>query len=983
MKRIASFFVVLLGLSVFQAALGVDAENIRVASKRTPTNTISSTKASSRSGGGTSRTESVRNDNTRSTTNNRSAQPVQSRTTTKTKTIVRQRSTSPVTPNKNSNETKIISTRKPSANSRSVIASRTAVSQKTPVKANVTRTAVAKRNINRAVRAAELDSAKIDMIKTKDYSKCKTVYYECMDEFCANKDTTLRRCACSSHIHDFDDIKKQLSNAEDKMLEFNQRLLTVGLDKEDALSINTASEGEEAFSQKDKSESEKLLKKITDTLNNSKDSKINNNLNAISLDLDVESAWDSVDSISGISTTAKNGLELYNAAQPICLEMAKEICSAEELNIVENSYKLTIQQDCNTVSNAYNSKYNEAMSKIHESGALLDMARLNAYQQRNSDDIFTCKRKILEKLSEPSICGEKLYKCLDITGQYINSADGSAFLSENLYNLTTLLTAPTGDIKWTRVPGNEQFVAFLNSKKQFLKSATEQCKDIADVVWTDFLEDALAQIKLAQNAKLEEIRRSCLKLITECKNTAYNSLSDFDANAISTFAIVTDKTVNGMCADVQNACINLMEIATDDSTLAGGLANLEADISYQSIIKNCTAIGKECIINHCHGTDGDFSLCKNSQSETRRQLLNLEICWSDVFDCVKQANNLNNMTVPTFNFSQQYLVCLDNEDKNICLITHQIWGDCDNDTLSDQYTIKKDDSLLAWLGDNTNTSCKADACPIGYIFDKTANNSAVCNSCAKEIPSTQLTDGYYKGKLHTNNTVTIYDEINDKTVINYCPGGCSSKDKFGNCCYDNTNNKYHISCLTTNKSDFSKSVQDTVTGTGICTPNNNYKAVLVQELRCEGPDNYYCPDYDETNQGKTIYLYCITNDSTFPQLVNNDHISCGDNGHWVLVDEHGNYFNPATKTNNSYTPIYDTQYPMMYYRATSIKDDNDTCFSDNDITKKISCTSKFESDHWIIGNTWNPASNSCEQSISIGETNNKKSKFIISYKAPN
>ena len=261
--------------------------------------------------------------------------------------------------------------------------------------------------------------------------------------------------------------------------------------------------GEDAStSTEDKSDSELLLQKITSALNNSDDSKIKNNLSSISLDLDIENAWDTVDSIGGIATSAKTGLALYDAAQPVCLEMAKEVCSEEEMVITRKSYELAIQQDCNTVKSAYNSKYNETIGKVRESSALLDMARLNAYQQRNSDDLLTCKRKILDKLSDSSICGEKLYKCLDVTGQYINPADGSVFLSENLSNLTTLITKPTdANAKWSTVTSNAPFVSFLNSKRDALEIATEKCQDMADTIWKEFLDDALAQIKLAQNNK--------------------------------------------------------------------------------------------------------------------------------------------------------------------------------------------------------------------------------------------------------------------------------------------------------------------------------------------------------------------------------------------------------------------------------------------------------------------------------------------------
>ena len=75
--------------------------------------------------------------------------------------------------------------------------------------------ATTNKNVSRAT-TRKLDLEKMANIKSADYSKCKTVYYECMDEFCANKDANLHRCACSSRVHEFDMMK--LEKAEDKML---------------------------------------------------------------------------------------------------------------------------------------------------------------------------------------------------------------------------------------------------------------------------------------------------------------------------------------------------------------------------------------------------------------------------------------------------------------------------------------------------------------------------------------------------------------------------------------------------------------------------------------------------------------------------------------------------------------------------------------------------------------------------------------------
>ena len=888
MKRITLFFAMLLGLSVFQTASAVDSETARAA-KRTSTNTISTNSTSTRFVTSSNKTsEQNRTENARSTVkNNRQNQSVQPRTTTQQQPAIRQRSAT-TAPTLNE-RTKTVTARTTSTNTRGTITTRSATPRKANPKNTLTRSAINQKP-NRIVRATTLNDDKISEIKSKDYSKCKTVYWECMDEFCANKDTTLRRCACSSRIHEFDDIKQQLSDAEEKMVGFNQKLLTVGLDKEDALAISSATEGEKAFEQKDISESEKLLQKITKTLNSSSDSKINSDLSAISLDLDMDSAWDSVDSMSGIATTAKSGLGLYNAAQPICLEMAREVCSDDEFSITENSYKLAIQQDCDTVAKAYKSKYNSAMEKIHESGALLDMARLNAYQQRNSDDVLTCKRKILEKLSEPAVCGEKLYRCLDITGQYIDQSDGSAFLSGNLYNLTTLLTAPSStDTKWTRVSGNDQFVKFLDSKKEYLESATEQCQDVADTVWKDFLEDALAQIKLAQNAKLEEIRRSCTKLIAECKTNALTSIEEFDAAAISTFKIMADTTANAMCADVQSACTALIDSSLGDETWSTAVASMTADITYDAIIENCTAVGRTCIMQKCGGTGGSFALCENSDSDARQSIIKMESCWDEVLSCVNQAKNSDlkiiveqNSIATSFTYNNN---CTATDDY-ACLITHTIWGDCSTAYSNSDASINKSytSSLLTWLADNTNDSCYASECPAGFMLDDNYGDKTYpnCPVCAPKITPTDN-----ETETNTNHIIRVIDDI-----TNYCPDGCAAKDSWGNCC----TNTIFID-------------ED---GTKICVPTTAYKAVNVQTVQCTSTDSYYCPD----GSNKKITLYCVTDNDGYPKYDNNGAITCG-TGYWVLVDTYGNYFNPFDDS----LPIYQTSQTQGLQKPTmSFKD---------------------------------------------------------------
>ena len=127
-----------------------------------------------------------------------------------------------------------------------------------------------------------------------------------MDEFCANKDSQLKRCACSARIHEFDNTKKNLTDIEDKLLDFSQRLLTVSMEKEDAAALYTPTEGELAFNTPDKSKSKKMLDEIAKKLNNSFDSnEFDQSMNAISLSLNIDSAFDTVDSLAHYLYVAK------------------------------------------------------------------------------------------------------------------------------------------------------------------------------------------------------------------------------------------------------------------------------------------------------------------------------------------------------------------------------------------------------------------------------------------------------------------------------------------------------------------------------------------------------------------------------------------------------------------------------------------------------------------------------------------------------
>ncbi|MBR5355055.1 MAG: hypothetical protein IK122_02925, partial [Alphaproteobacteria bacterium] len=494
---------------------------------------------------------------------------------------------------------------------------------------------------------------------------------------------------------------------------------------------------------------------------------------------------------------------------------------------------------------------------------------------------------------------------------------------------------PSSGERWSKIQQNESFVKYLDSKKKFLEPATKQCKDIANMVWQEFLDDALAQIKLSQNAKLEEIRMNCTTLVAECKTEALQSLADFDARALSAFNIAADKTANAMCADIQNSCNALMNTEILSENLwQSGMTGIAADETYKKILETCTTIGRDCIINQCNGTSGNFALCQKATDDNRRAILDRRVCWDKVLKCVENADNLANMTISDNAKGNEYWTnenisykTKNGNETNVCTensvatcIAKQIWGNCEHK--ADEYNItnnmsivtannnneyalsnkiQENGSLLSWFAINTGTkdnddSCNSKGCPKNYAMVNgtcqqlySANNGTQTSDCG--TPATPA------------NVITV---ANDWT--NYCKSGVL--DQYGNCCESGKKNS------------------------GICIPDTGgtWQAARLWNLKCTSSGNYLCPTTGN------LSLYCVTTstyETPIAYYAAENEYACGlmDNGSfdenamWIIVDEDGNYYNANEN---------DTGTVSMYY------------YSDCSNTR---CTYTYDNNSW----TWSGA----------------------------
>ena len=891
MKGLKLFLIVCLGFIGSQVANADDTDTARAATRRSASTTVASNRGdttttatrtnatsgvsrNTASGQNTTQSVSVRERGTTSARTGVVVRDVGTRKTVDTGTkSVSARTTSNVLPRTTSTPSSVVSVPARTATARTATttnrAIRTATTPTTTARRNgavsASRAATSvragttptmaqnatRRNTSSATRISRA-AITAEEIMNRDYTTCRQVFYDCMDEFCANKDSQLKRCACSARANDFDQIRSQLDAAEDKLLDFSQRLLVVNMDAEDAAAISQATEGELAFHQDDTSASKQLLDEIADKLNTTFDtSNFDANLAPISLSLNIDAAFDNLDPLSGTSTTAKSGTDLYNAALPVCREMAMEVCANEqELSIAESGYQMLIEQDCTTVARAYETQKSQTREQIRESSALLDMSRLDDYQTRNSDDILTCKSKMLDLLTNTSVCGENMEKCLDISGQYIDPSTGEAILTPNLANLANLITRPTGNQTWTSAPGNEKFVSYLNSKKIFLESATENCQDIADTVWDQFIDDALAQIKLAQDKKLEEVRQSCTTLTAQCLSDAAETLEDFDSRALSIFGIEADKTAKQMCSDIQNACTALLNTVDTEQNWATGVTEIATDKTYETILSTCREVGRNCIVQSCKSISGNFGLCESiDTSVNRKSIINRTACWAEVRDCVASAGLesidkitaqlIDNGTINTENGAFYDVLygpdldiavtpndssCITNTDKDNC-IYDICANDCGYDTAKEEYTL-------------LNT----DRCRTCRLAERIWGNCEAAPSADLRLPD-------------AHNQIKIIDNSDNDTLMSWFAKNTNTDDEIDSCrdtscgpgyqaMYDQTTNT--ISCI----------LATLLSGDGIQCPINEFWRVNYGNTAIQ---NNCCKTTDGAAGGRDVFGNCCNN----------------------------------------------------------------------------------------------------------------------------
>lgn len=498
-------------------------------------------------------------------------------------------------------------TRNTTTVSRSAMPARSARSAVVPTRSATTTN---KSNVSRAA-SSRATAVFEDMSKIGGgYAQCRESYSTCMDQFCAKANDTYRRCFCSNRFEDFRDTEDALDQAKILLQRFEDNNLNA-IDKTAAEidAMYSATIGEAAI-KNDVSASSKALEEIGNLLSGKKKSTSSATQTSTTIDysLDTDNIWDSSSNDNsifggnnGVDLTTLEGGELFNYVHKQCSELAAESCQSSAVaNMAKSAYGIMINQDCNAYERSIDAKRQQVQNAVRQAEKYLREARLEEYRAHNSQDVNECLDKVRTAMLADTACGADYKRCLDPTGAFISQSTGEPIYTARLFQLADLIKLDGEDLD---VLGqNTAFATFLDERKMFATTALDSCRDISDLVWTEFKRAALIEISQAQEEKLEEVRMSCVSTMKECYDTQSGALKNFDDTTAKTAGALSAYAAKAICQDKVVACAALYGSSAENAECQfdgsgritnGARCGLTALLSFVDTVDN-TRVAEAC-----------------------------------------------------------------------------------------------------------------------------------------------------------------------------------------------------------------------------------------------------------------------------------------------------------------------------------------------------------------------------------------------------
>ncbi len=443
------------------------------------------------------------------------------------------------------------------------------VTGRSATKRSATRTSVQPSVVSRAAATVQTQTF------GTNYNSCRDAYFSCMDQFCALQNETYRRCVCSSKLQSIKKQEQTLSQTSDSLKNFDDlNIETINKSAAEVKSMLHASEGELSV-KKDTSNSANTLKNISAVLSETKAQSLSTQ-GSLDIAGDIKSIWKTTDLIGGADIANLTGENLYNAVHTQCYELVLPNCNETDLKMISSAYGMYIENDCSVLENNLKEKKVLANATIRDMRHKMQDTRLENYDVHNSVSINDCIANVRKDITADPACGEGYVHCLDFSGKYLNLTTGEPIYSPDFYQIENQISL-SGDI--SKETKNSAFLNMLNKKRDFAAQSLDLCRDDADAVWQEYLNQALVEIYQAQQEKVQKVKKECLAVVNECYLKKSEQLKSFIGTTSDINPNQTLELSEEMCADKLNACSNLY---------GGGTSGLDVLVATMTGITDAT-----------------------------------------------------------------------------------------------------------------------------------------------------------------------------------------------------------------------------------------------------------------------------------------------------------------------------------------------------------------------------------------------------------
>lgn len=436
------------------------------------------------------------------------------------------------------------------------------------------------------------------------YATCRDAYATCMDQFCAKANDTYRRCYCSAKYTEFRNTEEALDAAATLLQQFEDRNLSA-VDKT-AAEVNamySATVGELAV-KNDVSGAQAILNEISDLLSGKKKaSDVDEKLGLMPVDFatDMSDIWgDTGSSIFGSGTDADElltleGKRLYDAANDQCLQIIADSCeNSAVLNMATSAYNIMMTQDCNVYERTIVARRETVEDSVRQMENALRAARLEEYRNHNSADVNECLSRVKTAMTADVVCGANYNHCMDFSGRYVNQTTGELRYTPKLFELKDLIKLDGTDV----LGANPDFNKELDARRLHAESVLQTCRDISDIVWSEFKRQAIIEIAQAQADKIEEVKMSCVNTMKVCYDKTGTQLASFDVNTAGLVGALAASASREMCVDKVSACISLF--AKDPTKCqVGENGKINDACEYSSLITLVNTVDDERVAEGC------------------------------------------------------------------------------------------------------------------------------------------------------------------------------------------------------------------------------------------------------------------------------------------------------------------------------------------------------------------------------------------------